>query len=263
MRLFLIIFFSISLNAQVINDNFINFNLPVLSNTLCLFLTDTTSNDSGSILKDLSGNGYDLSVLGFSNEAAVYPHLTGSNPQYRNGVALQMPGASDSILTVSSGTAANLNIRTNDFSIAIIFMAANISGNKCIAAKSASTGGGWALYQFNSLLRFQFKALSSSNIDMPDFVIAANKYYYLSINLDRDNLATGKLYNITDGTGPTTRTVDISSKSSEDLNASSILAIGRISWGGLWWNDGVFVSLRLINRLLTDREIIEDIYLAN
>ena len=249
------------LRAQNINETFNNFNLPVLSNTLFLFLSDTASNDSGSILKDLSGNGHTLSLNGFSNEAATYPHLTGVNPQYESGVALTMPGASDSVLTLSSGAAADLNIRLGDYAITTIFKSGSLSGNRCIASKSGSSGGGWAIYNFNTALRVVFRS-NSGDVNVPDFTLASGKYYYVNANFDRDGNATAKLYNLTDGTGPTTKSISISSKSGEDLNATSSFIIGRPSWSALWWYDGVIVSVRLMSRLVTDKEIVEDIYLS-
>jgi len=189
-----------------------------------------------TVLQDLTGNGYDLTASGGFD----YTHqLTGDDPNYKNGNALQFDGVNDYFYRpVADATAFNPG--TGDFSIAGWAYTDNTTGTKIIISKDNA----YKIWLNDATLIASFYN-GTAWMDLNIGTVTAKTYFFFAATYNRNGNLTGYL-------NTSSTTLDISAYYSVSLNPTSDLEIGKL---GTDYFAGYIPEPAYFNRALSATEV--------
>jgi len=180
----------------VINGSFNDFTFDTDANTVALWILDDVYHSQEAtgktVIQDLAGN-HDLSIAGWTDYNDLLTDMTGTDPAYQGGRALNFPGVNE-CLYIPAAQAADFNPGTGDFGVEFwIYIDPNNMPTSVIYLinKGYWSSAGWATRWNGGAFEIITSSASSTNLSgfsasLTTLGIISAGWYYMAFFWDRD-----------------------------------------------------------------------------
>jgi len=244
-------------NNIVTNGDFHDFTFDVSKySPVAYWVFDDVYHDNEATgktaVQDLSGNGHDLSIGGWTDYNDLLTDMTGTSPIYQGGHGLKFPGVNE-YLYIPAEQTTDFYPRTGDFSVALSFKTGDdiTTTQKIYMLGYASPG-----YKFLEILIINedLRIVFSPNTSWPAFMsagynITPNTLYNIVFVADRDAKYSLWINGVENVITTTSNTEDC-------YDANYGLKIGKHE-GNQDYFEGTIYSVACFNYALSEQEVKE------